>query len=57
MNYDQILKRADKALKKLEGKTKQSGIHIVPDEDGIASLVGLVIVLAMEEEEVERQAA
>ena len=45
MNYDSILKRMEKAIKKVDAMGNGSNIHIIESDVCHESLVGLVIIL------------
>jgi hypothetical protein len=45
MNIDAIIKRARKAIEKVESKLHSARVHLVDDEADISELSGLVIIL------------
>jgi hypothetical protein len=46
ISYDAILRRAEKVVKRLEGRSSASKIHIVTIDDCIEKLSGLVVILS-----------
>lgn len=45
MNYDAILKRARKAVEKVESKLHSAKVHLVDNDTDTSKLSGLVIIL------------
>lgn len=43
-NYDALIKRAEKLIKRHEDKEKQATIHIINFSDQIDNLAGLVVI-------------
>jgi hypothetical protein len=45
MNYDTLIKRAEKAIKEAEMKDTPASVHKVTIDDDISKLSGLVVVM------------
>jgi len=45
MNYDQLIKRVNKAIEIAENKDTPASVHKVTIDDDISNLSGLVVVL------------
>lgn len=45
MNYDTLIKRAEKAIKEAETKDTPASVHKVTIDDDITELSGLVVVM------------
>ena len=55
MDYAKLLKRAEKALKKVEGMSQSAQLHVIYENEPYEELSGLIIILS-EEEKVEEAA-
>lgn len=55
MNYDSILKRVRKAVKRIEDRETASSVHIVDIDDNIENLTGLVIIFTYSSPEMPLQ--
>lgn len=45
MNYDALIRRANKLIDKYESRQHESSVHVITSEDKVDGLNGLVIIL------------